>query len=110
MNFISCTQNIKLQRLTILKIENMKLRLIKAKQSPIFKLNKGKWKVDAQRRQCDFEATGRKTVGRGKQRRLYGQRDEWVICFTEEQLKEIRVKEYGENKMNLSCLIYFSFF
>jgi hypothetical protein len=81
-----------LQKLTILKIENMKLRLIKAKQSPIFKLNKGKWKVDAQRRQCDFEATGRKTVGRGKQRRLYGQRDEWVICFT----------EYGENKMNLS--------
>jgi hypothetical protein len=32
-----------LQKLTILKIENMKLRLIKAKQSPIFKLNKGKW-------------------------------------------------------------------
>ncbi|WJX92817.1 hypothetical protein P8452_74409 [Trifolium repens] len=77
----------------------MKLRLIKAKQSPIFKLNKGKWKVDAQRRQCDFEATGRKTVGRGKQRRLYGQRDEWVICFTEEQLKEIRVKEYETGKL-----------
>jgi hypothetical protein len=33
MNFISCTQNIKWQKLNILKIKNMKLRLIKAKQS-----------------------------------------------------------------------------
>jgi hypothetical protein len=93
----------------------MKLRLIKAKQSfnqTISNLQTGQGKMETwgTKETMWFWGDRKENGGEGNQRRLYGQRDGWVICFTEEQLKEIRTKEYGENKMKLGCLIYFSFF
>jgi hypothetical protein len=96
MDYFSCAQNMKLQKLTIFKIENMKLRLITAK---LFSFNQtiSNFQTEKGGNGSTKEmATVRRRGGENSSNwETQRRRDGWMISFTEEKLKHMRMKEYG---------------